>query len=130
VLCQYVAGAWTTGSVDTAGVINPFDASVEVVDQAGPDDLERAVAGARAPFDSGPWRATSVPERGAVAGRRAALRPGLDQRLPPVHTRSGAGGMERSGNDCELDLTGLAEHQEAERIWHNTAPAPQGWFSR
>ncbi len=29
----------------------------------------------------------------------------------------------------ELGLTGLAEYQEAKHIWHNTAPAPQLWFS-
>ena len=39
------------------------------------------------------------------------------------------GGMKRSGNGRELGLTGLAEYQEAKHIWHNTAPAPQRWFS-
>jgi betaine-aldehyde dehydrogenase len=39
------------------------------------------------------------------------------------------GGMKRSGNGRELGLTGLAEYQEAKHIWHNTAPAPQQWFS-
>ena len=39
------------------------------------------------------------------------------------------GGMKRSGNGRELGLTGLAEYQEAKHIWHNTAPAPQHWFS-
>ena len=63
--CQYIDGAWTTGSGDPAEVINPFDASVvRTVDQAGPDDVEQAVAAARAAFDSGPWRTTPAPERG------------------------------------------------------------------
>jgi betaine-aldehyde dehydrogenase len=39
-------------------------------------------------------------------------------------------GMKRSGNDRELGLTGMAEHQEAKHIWHTTAPAPLGRFSR
>ncbi len=39
------------------------------------------------------------------------------------------GGMKRSGNGRELGPTGLAEYQEAKHIWHNTAPAPQRWFS-
>ncbi|RZT87377.1 betaine-aldehyde dehydrogenase [Pseudonocardia sediminis] len=70
----YIDGSWTTGSGGTAPVINPFDASVVTdVDQAGPDDVERAVAAARAAFDSGPWRSTSTGERGAILGRIAEL---------------------------------------------------------
>jgi betaine-aldehyde dehydrogenase len=38
------------------------------------------------------------------------------------------GGMKRSGNGRELGPTGLHEYQEQKHIWHNTAPAPQGWF--
>ena len=70
----YIDGSWTSGSGGTAPVINPFDASVVAeVDQAGPDDVERAVAAARAAFDSGPWRSTSTGERGAILGRIAEL---------------------------------------------------------
>ncbi|MET0188495.1 MAG: aldehyde dehydrogenase family protein [Pseudonocardia sediminis] len=70
----YIDGSWTTGSGGTAPVINPFDASVVTdVDQAGPDDVERAVAAARTAFDSGPWRSTSTGERGAILGRIAEL---------------------------------------------------------
>ncbi|HWJ53658.1 MAG TPA: aldehyde dehydrogenase family protein [Propionibacteriaceae bacterium] len=72
--CQYIDGAWTTGSGDPAEVINPFDASVvRTVDQAGPDDVEQAVAAARAAFDSGPWRTTPAPERGVLLRRVAEL---------------------------------------------------------
>jgi betaine-aldehyde dehydrogenase len=39
------------------------------------------------------------------------------------------GGMKRSGNGRELGPTGLAEYQEHKHIWHNTAPAPMGWFT-
>jgi betaine-aldehyde dehydrogenase len=72
--CQYIDGVWTTGSGDPAEVINPFDASVvRTVDQAGPDDVELAVAAARAAFDSGSWRTTPAPERGALLRRVAEL---------------------------------------------------------
>jgi len=72
--CQYVDGAWTTGSGDPVEVINPFDASVvQEVDQAGPDDVDQAVAAARAAFDSGTWRTTPAPERGALLRRVADL---------------------------------------------------------
>jgi betaine-aldehyde dehydrogenase len=71
----YIDGTWTAGSGGaTAEVINPFDASVvEVVDQASRDDVERAVAAARAAFDSGPWRRTSAPERAALLRRVSEL---------------------------------------------------------
>lgn len=69
-----IDGKWTAGSAGTADVINPYDASVvETVDQAGPDDVERAVLAARAAFDAGPWRTTSAPERGALLRRVADL---------------------------------------------------------
>jgi betaine-aldehyde dehydrogenase len=70
----YIDGAWTSGSAPASEVINPFDASVvETVDQAGPGDVERAVAAARAAFDTGPWRSTPAPERGALLRRVAEL---------------------------------------------------------
>ena len=72
--CQYIDGEWTTGSGQTAEVINPFDASVvQTVDQAGPEDVERAVGAARAAFDAGPWRSTAAPERGSLLRRVADL---------------------------------------------------------
>jgi betaine-aldehyde dehydrogenase len=70
----YIDGTWSRGSAGTAEVINPFDASVvEMVDQAGPDDVERAVSAARTAFDTGPWRATPAAERGALLRRVAEL---------------------------------------------------------
>ena len=39
------------------------------------------------------------------------------------------GGMKRSGTGRELGPTGLHEYQETKHVWHNTAPAPQRWFS-
>ena len=70
----YIDGTWTGGSAGTAPVINPYDAStVTEVDQAGPDDVDRAVAAARRAFDTGPWRATSTAERGAILATIADL---------------------------------------------------------
>jgi betaine-aldehyde dehydrogenase len=70
----YIDGTWTSGSGGTADVINPFDASViETVDQAGPDDVEHAVAAARTAFDSGPWPGAPAAERGALLRRVADL---------------------------------------------------------
>ncbi|WP_433274779.1 aldehyde dehydrogenase family protein [Pseudonocardia xinjiangensis] len=70
----FVDGAWISGSGGTADVINPFDASVlETVDQAGPDDVDRAVLAARAAFDTGPWRRVPAAERGALLRRVADL---------------------------------------------------------
>lgn len=39
------------------------------------------------------------------------------------------GGFGKSGHGRELGPTGLAEYQEIKHIWHNTAPAPAGWFT-
>jgi betaine-aldehyde dehydrogenase len=69
-----IDGTWTSGSGGSADVVNPFDASVvETVDQAGPDDVERAVAAARAAFDTGPWPRTAAAERAALLRRVADL---------------------------------------------------------
>lgn len=70
----YINGNWTSGSGGPAEVVNPYDAGViEMVDQAGPDDVERAVAAARAAFDTGPWPHTPAAERGALLRRVADL---------------------------------------------------------
>ncbi|MFC4942477.1 aldehyde dehydrogenase family protein [Pseudonocardia sp. GCM10023141] len=73
-LSLFIDGVWTAGSGGTAEVINPFDTSVvETIAQAGPDDVDRAVSAARVAFDTGPWRTTSAPERGALLRRVAEL---------------------------------------------------------
>ena len=38
------------------------------------------------------------------------------------------GGFKQSGVGRELGLEGLDEYRETKHIWHNTRPAPQGWF--
>ena len=71
---QFVDGAWIRGSGGDADVVNPFDASVVArLDQAGPEDVDRAVAAARSAFDAGPWPRTPVAERAALLRRVADL---------------------------------------------------------
>lgn len=70
----YIDGQWTDGSGGTSEVINPYDGSVvETVGQADAGDVQRAVAAARAAFDSGPWRGTTADERAALLRRVAEL---------------------------------------------------------
>jgi betaine-aldehyde dehydrogenase len=38
------------------------------------------------------------------------------------------GGFKQSGIGRELGLAGLEEYLETKHIWHNTRPAPAGWF--
>jgi betaine-aldehyde dehydrogenase len=39
------------------------------------------------------------------------------------------GGFKQSGVGRELGLAGLEEYRESKHIWHNTRPAPAGWFA-
>ncbi len=38
------------------------------------------------------------------------------------------GGYKQSGIGRELGMAGLEEYRETKHIWHNTRPAPAGWF--
>jgi len=38
------------------------------------------------------------------------------------------GGFKQSGIGRELGSAGLEEYRETKHVWHNIAPAPQGWF--
>lgn len=83
----FLAGRWVEPSAgDTLEVVNP--ATEEVVAQvagAGPDDVGRAVAAARASFDSGVWWRMSPAERAAklriVAERLRARHADLAQAI-------------------------------------------------
>ncbi len=68
----FIDGTWTAGSGGTADVLNPFDASVvEQVDQAGPDDVERAVAAARAARSAGFANAEALLREAEAKARQA-----------------------------------------------------------
>ncbi len=71
----YIDGKWTSGSGGAVDVLNPFDGSVvETVDQAAREDVDAAVAAARAAFDDRRgWRATPMAERAAILRRIADL---------------------------------------------------------
>ncbi|WP_345460036.1 aldehyde dehydrogenase family protein [Actinoallomurus oryzae] len=71
----YLDGAWASSSSGaTSTTLNPFDATVlETVAEASADDVDRAVAAARAAFDSGPWPRTPATERGRTLARIADL---------------------------------------------------------
>ncbi|WP_432705614.1 aldehyde dehydrogenase family protein [Actinoallomurus iriomotensis] len=71
----YLDGVWTNSSTGaTSTTLNPFDATVlEMVAEASADDVDRAVAAARAAFDSGPWPRTPATERGRTLARIADL---------------------------------------------------------
>jgi len=67
----YVGGAWVaSGATETIPVVNPATEAVIAQVPAGtPEDVERAVAAARAAFET--WGATSPTERGKYLGRMA-----------------------------------------------------------
>src|SRR5579872_4822397 len=69
----YINGEWTDSvSKKTFPVYDP--STEEVIAQApdaGPEDVNRAVAAAKAAFDDGPWATTTAQERGRVLFRLA-----------------------------------------------------------
>ncbi|MFD4576209.1 aldehyde dehydrogenase [Streptomyces sp. NPDC058417] len=71
----YIGGHWAAPSVDARiEVRSPHDGSlVGRAAQAGPADVDAAVAAARRAFDEGPWPRLSPAERRAVVARFDAL---------------------------------------------------------
>ncbi len=71
----FIGGRWTSARAGATREIRcPADGQlVATVDEAGRDDILDAIAAARHAFDSGPWPATSAPERGALLHRVADL---------------------------------------------------------
>lgn len=72
----YIGGAWTApSSLDLLEIRSPHDRSVlGRVAQAAPQDIDRAVAAARAAFDNGPWPRTDPKERQEIIRHLNALR--------------------------------------------------------
>ena len=71
---NYIAGAWEPASSGkTFENRNPADTSelVGVFADSGPEDVERAVAAARAAFPR--WKALPAPKRGEILYRAAEL---------------------------------------------------------
>ena len=71
----YIGGQWVrAGDGGLRDCVNPADGAVfATVDEATPEDATRAVAAARAAFDSGPWTTTPAAERAALLHRIADL---------------------------------------------------------
>src|SRR5499433_2243025 len=70
---MYINGEWVeSASKRTFPVYDPSTEEVMAqVPDAGADDVDRAVAAARAAFDEGPWASTTAQERGRVLFRLA-----------------------------------------------------------
>ncbi|MEU5691846.1 aldehyde dehydrogenase [Actinosynnema sp. NPDC020468] len=70
----FVDGDWVAPAGDAVlAVVNPHtEQRIGQVPDSTPADVDRAVAAARAAFDSGPWRRTSPAERAEVLGGLAA----------------------------------------------------------
>ncbi|TWP35501.1 aldehyde dehydrogenase family protein [Leekyejoonella antrihumi] len=71
----YIDGEWRSGvSSQTRQIRCPADGSVvAVVDEAGPQDADLAIAAARRAFDHGPWPRLPERDRGEVLARVADL---------------------------------------------------------
>ena len=71
----YIAGKWTEAADGgTSQTINPYDATpLDTLAEAGPADVDAAVAAAREAFDDGPWRRSTVTERAALLSKIADL---------------------------------------------------------
>ncbi|MCO5557595.1 hypothetical protein L7F22_011161 [Adiantum nelumboides] len=114
-------------------VVNPYDAStVTEVDQAGPDDVDRAVAAARRAFDDGPWRRTTTGERGALLGRIADLLVRDRERIARLETLDTGKTIAEGRQDVD-DVTavfryyaGLADKDAG----GSSTPATRPWVSR
>src|SRR6202161_4559541 len=68
---MYINGEWVDSkSTKTFAVYDPSTEEVIAqVPDAGPDDVDRAVAAAKAAFEDGPWATTTAQERGRVLFR-------------------------------------------------------------
>ncbi len=71
----YIDGRWVAAADGrTREVRCPYDQSlVATVDEAGPAEIDAAIAAARRAFDEGPWPTTAATERGALLLRVADL---------------------------------------------------------
>jgi len=81
--CIFVDGKWASPSgKERLSVISPVtEEEIMNFPDGTPQDMDRAVASARAAFDSGPWPRLSAQERGAMLIKVAAV---LQRRLPEL----------------------------------------------
>src|ERR1051325_7886782 len=70
---NYVNNEWVKGA-NTREIINPADGKpFAIVPEASTQEVDRAVAAARAAFDGGPWRETTAQARGRILFKMADL---------------------------------------------------------
>lgn len=86
---MFIGGQWTSAlSGRTRETIDPYRARPwATVPDAGPEDVDRAVAAARIAFDEGPWPRLSGKERGRLLRGLAALLRENGDRLARTETR-------------------------------------------
>ncbi|MBI2839039.1 MAG: aldehyde dehydrogenase family protein [Acidobacteria bacterium] len=72
---MFINGEWTTARAGTTrDIINPANSELLArVPEAGPADIDDAVAAARRAFDSGPWRSITALDRGKLLFKLADL---------------------------------------------------------
>ena len=69
-----IGGSWQRANGGSIDVIDPANGQqIASIGNASRDDVNAAVAAARAGFSSDAWRSTSPSERGAILRRTAAL---------------------------------------------------------
>src|ERR1700679_1130027 len=124
---MFINGEWVASK--TAKTFPVYDPSTEEViaqvPDASADDVNRAVAAAKAAFEEGPWAATTAQERGRVLFRLAEK---VRQNLPMLAELEGR----NSGKpivEAEFDITDVATCFEyygrlATKVWGYVNPVP------
>src|SRR5689334_5364282 len=81
--CVFVEGGWAPPrGKEKLSIISPVtEEELMQFPDGTPEDMDRAVASARAAFDSGPWPRMTPQERGAMLMKVSAV---LQRRLPEI----------------------------------------------
>ncbi|MEY9873239.1 aldehyde dehydrogenase (NAD+) [Streptacidiphilus sp. MAP12-33] len=120
----FIGGTWTEPSApELRDILSPHDESlVGRAAQARPDDVDRAVAVARAAFDEGTWPNTPPSERIAVLRRLNALREARAEQIAAVITaENGSAGWFTRAGQPSLTRQAHAYLKAAEELaWEET----------
>jgi len=133
---QHIGGARTPGSlVETFSIIDPSDGHlIEAADQAGPEDVDRAVAAAAAAFPD--WAGATPGDRSGALNRLAArlsdradeyaaletAQTGKPIKLQVnIHKEGDHALVDFDGTDAEVPGPGMPPAQDL-------MPAPQGGY--
>ncbi|KAI3625977.1 hypothetical protein CBS9595_001338 [Malassezia furfur] len=104
----FIDGEWTSArSGKTRPTINPYDAQVLTeVDEAGPEEAERAIASARKFFDTSDWPRQSCKQRCALLSRYADLLQEHKPKLAQIETLDTGKTLKESEIDID-DVTNV-----------------------